>query len=91
MTTQTDAERWGIPYDAPELGVWPENEAAVRAFLRLRTLFRTPGPFGGSCGLDYTGVRPALEMAGIEINEDLWAQIQLIEQGAVEAVMERLS
>ena len=30
-------------------------------------------------------------MAGIEITEDLWAQIQLIEQGAVEAVMERLS
>lgn len=63
--------------------------AAVEAFMRLISLFETPGPFGGRCGLDYSGVRAGLELAGIDVTETLWAQIQVIEHGAIDAILER--
>ena len=88
---QLDAERWGIPWTEPEDGVWPQNAPAVEAFLRVRTLFRAPGAFGGPCGLDYGGVPNGLTLAGIEVTPELWAQIQAIEAGAIDAVMERRS
>lgn len=67
----------------------PQNAEALRAFLRIRPLFRTPGPFGGPCGLDYGGCRDGLEMAGYTVTPELWAQIQAIEAGAIEAVMRK--
>ena len=86
-----DAERWGIPMPhMPEHAVWPANVEAVRAFERIGPLFRTPGAFGGACGLDYGGVRDGLELAGYTVTPALWAAIQCIEAGAVEAVMRKL-
>ena len=89
----SDAEQWGIPLELlrrPEAGVWELAAPAVRAFLRVTSLWRSPGAFGGSCGLDYGGVRDGLEMAGIEVTPELWAQIQCVEAGAIEAVMRKL-
>ncbi|WP_439523264.1 DUF1799 domain-containing protein [Marivita sp.] len=86
-----DAELWGIPWREPETGVWPENAEAVRAFLRIQSLFRFPGAFGGTCGLEYGGVRDGLEMAGFEITPELWAQLQCVERGAIDATIRKLS
>ncbi len=87
-----DAKRWGIPLELlgrVEAGVWPGNVTAVTAFTRISSLFRAPGAFGGPCGLDYSGVRDGLEMAGYEVTPDLWAEIQCVEAGAIEAVMRK--
>lgn len=34
-------------------------------------------------GLDYSGVRVGLDLAGIEMTRELWADLQLIEAGAL--------
>lgn len=62
----------------------------MQAFLRIRQLFRKPGPFGGPCGLDYGGCRDGLEMAGYEVTPELWSQIQCVEAGAVSETMRTL-
>ncbi|MBM2294709.1 DUF1799 domain-containing protein [Sulfitobacter pseudonitzschiae] len=89
----SDAELWGIPADIvrrPQRGIWELCLPAVQAFTRVSSLFRTPGAFGGACGLDYGGVRDGLEMSGVTITPELWAQIQCVEAGAIEAVMRKL-
>lgn len=35
-------------------------------------------------------MRDGLEMAGLTVTPELWAQVQAIEAGAVEAIMKRL-
>lgn len=39
-------------------------------------------------GLDYAGARAGLEMAGIEVTPDLWADLQVIEAGALAGMRE---
>lgn len=34
-------------------------------------------------GLDYSGVRVGLDLAGIEMTRELWADLQMIEAGAL--------
>ena len=75
----------------PETGVWRENAEAVQAFLRIQSLFRFPGAFGGICGLEYGGGRDGLEMAGFTITPDLWAQLQCVERGAIDATLRKLT
>lgn len=56
------------------------------AFLRINTQWRWVAPGDGTfrrVGLDYSGVRVGLEMAGIEMTAELWADLQLIEAGAL--------
>ncbi len=59
---RSDAALWGIALpagwdeDDDEDGVWPENEAAVQAFLEICSQFRTVAHFDGSLqrtGLDW--------------------------------------
>lgn len=89
----SDAAKLGIPYRPRDgaTGVWPQNLTAVQAFNRILRLFRRPGAFGGPCGLDYAGVRDGLELAGFEVTEALWCEIQCIEAGAVEETMRKQS
>lgn len=55
-----------------------------------RTLTPTVSAMGTSqtrviwLGLDYTAARAGLEMAGVEITPDLWAEVRAIETGAIE-------
>lgn len=59
---------------------------AVSAFLRIDNQFRMTALASGAVvvnGLDYAGARAGLEMAGISVTPDLWADIQMIEAGAV--------
>ena len=37
-------------------------------------------------GLDYAAARAGLELAGIEVTPELWAEIQVIEFGAMTAM-----
>lgn len=39
-------------------------------------------------GLDYAGARAGLELAGLEVTPALWADVQLIEHGAIAAMSE---
>lgn len=92
-----DARRWGID---PELlgetelhdGVWPENEDAVQAFLAVSTQWRfAGGGMGGvmAVGLDYQSARAGLDLAGISVTPELWAQLRVIETAARGALNER--
>lgn len=39
-------------------------------------------------GLDYAGARAGLGLAGVEVTQALWAEIRVIEAGAVAALNE---
>lgn len=66
-------------------GVWPDNAPAVTAFLRVARQWRVY-PNGRVGGLDYTAAEAGLRLAGITVDPDLWAGIQLVESGAVAAM-----
>lgn len=93
MGAKADAALWGIVLpdgwdedDDAEDGVWPENEAAVNAFLEICTQFRVVAHFDGSLqrtGLDYPAVRVGLRMAGVGVTRELWQSLQVIESGVI--------
>lgn len=76
-----------------EGGIWTENVAAVEAFLSVSTQWRVAMGHTGMIvlGLDYTAVRAGLELAGIAVGPDLWASVQMIETGALQALNGRSS
>lgn len=85
-----EAAFWGID---PALltandttGIWESNVQAVHAFLTIDSQFRMTGLARGGVlvqGLDYSGARAGLELAGVAATPDLWSDIQMIEAGAV--------
>lgn len=86
---------WGINLDLgddPELGVWPENAAAIRAWLIVAGQMRIiSGGMGGAAylGLDYAAARDGLELAGVALTPDDWARVRIIEASATEALNQR--
>lgn len=63
----------------------------MRAFLAICNQWRTmPAGLGGVrvIGLDYGAARAGLEMSGIVVSPDLWAELQVIEGAAVAAMRE---
>ena len=73
--------------DDPD-AIWPENEAALTAFLRVQTQWRYVCPGDGSvrrAGLDYPAVEAALRMAEVAMTSDLFADLQVIEAGVLAA------
>lgn len=95
-----EAENWGLDpielkslfrRDGGQTGVWPVNAPATRAFLSVCNQWRTVslGLAGAMVtGLDYTAARAGLDMAGISVTPELWAQIQAIESGALAEMKE---
>ena len=93
----SDAEKWGIAFD-PALvegahgdGIWAQNVAAVTAFLNATTQWRTVVLANGRpvvTGLDYAGVRAGLDGAGIVVSPDLWADLRVVEIGAMSEMNE---
>lgn len=78
----------GFDEDDEDDGIWPENEAALVAFLRVQTQWRWICPGDGSArrvSLDYPAVRIGLDCAGIEMTPDLFGDLQLIEVGVITA------
>jgi len=66
--------------------VWPDNAAALDAFLAVTTQWRVvasaAGPLGVG-GLDYSAVRVRFDLAGIAASPGLWADVQVIGAGAL--------
>lgn len=70
---------------ADEIEVWPENRAAVEAFLSVSTQWRLCPRADGSVywqGLDYAGVAAGLRGAGIRSRPALWNDLRIMEAAA---------
>ncbi|MEJ0012788.1 MAG: DUF1799 domain-containing protein [Bauldia sp.] len=72
--------------------LWPEHEAAVRAFMAVcGSQWRAAiSPTGRIVylGLDYAGARAGLDAAGIDVTPELWADLQTMEHAAAAALNE---
>lgn len=69
--------------------VWPELAPAVEAFLAVATQWRVVAGMAGLIvtGLDYVGVRFGLRALGIRVTPELWADLQVMEIAARDALM----
>nr|WP_275897797.1 DUF1799 domain-containing protein [Pseudotabrizicola algicola] len=68
-------------------GIWQEHLPALLAFLAVSGQWRTrPHGMGDIrwIGLDYGAVRDGLDLAGITVTPDVWADLRLIEAGALD-------
>ncbi|WP_269844498.1 DUF1799 domain-containing protein [Acidimangrovimonas sediminis] len=75
-----------------EDALWPEHLDALHAFLAIASQWRFAAAGMGSVmaiGLDYQGAQAGLALAGIEVAPETWAQVQVIEGGAREAMNKR--
>ena len=62
---------------------------ATFAFLAVSTQWRRIGRADGSVftqGLDYSGARDGLALAGIDVTPEIWSQVRFIELGAKDAL-----
>lgn len=89
---QRDLEAFGLPADhfadrAPVFeGIWEGHLPALGAFLLVQGQWRaTSVGLGGIIwqGLDYTALRHATDMAGLDMTPDLFEQLRHIEAGAL--------
>jgi hypothetical protein len=73
-------------------GVWPVNIPAVAAFCAAGSQWRTTLIVAGGAivtrflGLDYAGLRVALDALGIAVTPDLFAGLQVMEGAARNAL-----
>ena len=73
-----------------DVGIWPDHVVAVQAFLAVADQWRVAAGKNGVVflGLDYTAVRAGFDLAGITLTPAQWADVQMIEAGAVAAMNE---
>ena len=67
--------------------MWQENEHVAAIFLLCRTQFRW-GP-AGPVGLDYAAVSVACGWAGLTVDKDDMAKLQLCESSYISAFYDR--
>lgn len=70
-------------------GIWPDHEPALIAFLAVSNQWRiaSHGLQGSRyIGLDYKAVHAGLDLAGITVTPEVWADLRLIEAGATQAL-----
>lgn len=70
--------------DEKDFPVWPENWAAVNAFLAVQTQWITG--MNGPTGLDYTRVRDGLALAGIEATPEIFHKLRVLESAVLEVL-----
>jgi hypothetical protein len=90
---QAAIARWAIDRTGPAFcGVWPDNAAAVTAFLAAASQWRTMiADRNGRIatrflGLDYAGAAIAWSARGIEPDADLFDRLTVIEMAARDAL-----
>lgn len=90
---QAAIARWAIDRTGPAFcGVWPDNAAAVTAFLAAASQWRTTiADRNGRVitrflGLDYAGAAIAWSARGIEPDADLFDRLTVIEMAARDAL-----
>ena len=95
--SEDDARRWGIDpdlfQDGEEHGLWEAHVPALNAFLSVASQWRIVLMQDGTwahLGLDYSGARMGFRMAGLKVSPDLWADVQMIEAGAVNALNRKM-
>ena len=88
-----DAALWGIDPAAlglirdDEEGLWECHATALHAFVAVDGQWRVVhGERPLIVGLDYTAVKAGLELAGMVLTPAEWADVQVIEKGALEAL-----
>lgn len=74
---------------AEEVEIWPETFQAYELFNSLATQWRIG--MGGATGLDYTAVAMTMRLSGIPRAQwtDLFADVRVMEQAALEAMSSR--
>lgn len=79
-------EEFVAAMQAEDFELWAENVEPLNLFHRLQTQWRH-GP-QGPVGMDYAGVRAALEFMGTPATPELFRQIQTMESAALEVLRE---
>ena len=90
----TDAFRFGIDpalldEDVTSEGIWEDHLPALHVFLSVMNQWRALALADGRIhyyGLDYSAVTAGLGLAGITVAPELWADVQVIEAGALIAL-----
>lgn len=74
---------------AEDVEIWPDVLPAYELFNALATQWRIG--MGGATGLDYTAVATTMRLCGIPRSKwtDLFADVQIMEQAALEAMSNR--
>ena len=78
------AEFLAAAQESESFELWPENEAPLMLFMRMRTQWRM-GP-AGPVGLDYAGVRAALALMRERCAPERFDDLQAMEAAALEAM-----
>lgn len=78
-----DLDYWSAPDDyrqesPEEFEIYPENWDTAQLFLRMQTQWRI-SPTGHRAGLDYTSLRLVAKICAIDISQELFAGMQLME------------
>lgn len=81
-------ERCEAPESHQVLAVLPEAVDTIRLFLALGTQWRFAGMDGKPTGLIYGSVEPVARMAGIELTEQRFEGLRIMEAEALSAVRE---
>ena len=79
----------GVQEDDRVCYLWPDNVAAWNAWQGVQTQWRAG--MAGATGLDYAGVRAALDESGLSGDErrDIWRGIQAAERATLEVWAEQ--
>lgn len=72
--------------DCPKPEVWPENVTAVRLYHATQTQWKRTLDGKKLVGLDYAGVRAAMEMMGIEDQADTLERLQRMEVETINVI-----
>ncbi|GLS86683.1 hypothetical protein GCM10010873_16570 [Cypionkella aquatica] len=76
-------------------GLWEDHLAGWNAWCAVSGQWRTAplsGNWGGKViwiGLDYASARAALDLAGLTVTPEAWADVRAIESGAIEELNRR--
>lgn len=76
-------------------GLWEDHLPGWNAWCEVSGQWRTAsvsGAMGGKViwiGLDYAAARAALDLAGLTVTPEIWADVRAIEGGAIEELNRR--
>ena len=70
-----------------DFDLWPENEPSFTLFTRIQSQWRIG--MNGASGLDYPGVAAAVQMMGKAMTPELFADVQLMERAALQAMQRK--
>ena len=92
---EADAAFWGLatPSEPETTEIWADHLPAFEAFLAVCGQWRVCAVEKRivAVALDYTAAKAGLELAGMTITPEVWAQVQTIETAALKAMREKIT